>query len=45
MVKFVGKKAVVDVKNDFVFLGGGRERRLMSSSGLARRIVKDFTMN
>jgi len=49
MVKFVGRKAVVEGKGVlllslFLFVGG-YERTFRSSSGLARRIVKDFTMN
>lgn len=58
IVKFVGRKAVVDGNGGFVIVvvvwwlgvvvsggGGGRERRLGSSRGRARRMVKDLTMN
>lgn len=50
MVKFVGKKAVVEGKGSlllilFCLMFGVTERSCRSSKGLARRIVKDFTMN
>lgn len=49
MVKFVGRKAVVEGKMDGVLwwegVGGGRERTRRSSRGRARRMVKDLTMN
>ena len=56
IVKFVGKKAVVEGKGSLLLLlllwglvlvlvGTGKERSCKSSRGLARRIVNDFTMN
>lgn len=52
IVKFVGKKAVVEGKGSLLLLllglvlvGGGKESSRRSSRGLARRIVNDFTMN
>lgn len=49
MVKLVGKKAVVEGKGILLLGGlcdgGVKSRSLSSSSGFARRIVKDLTMN
>lgn len=49
MVKLVGKYAVVEGNGSLLVLptsdGRGKERSLRSSRGLARRIVKDLTMN
>lgn len=50
IVKFVGKKAVVEGKGGLLLLlvlvlDGGKERSCRSSRGLARLIVNDFTMN
>lgn len=55
-MKFVGKNAVVEGKGCFPFVFswfcwwlrlsvGGSERRRKNSRGLARRIVKDLTIN
>ena len=45
IVKFVGRKAVVDGKVAAFVSNFSRERRLRSSRGRARRMVNDFTMN